>query len=251
MRCCYCWIAFALPLLADDLSRDRVSSTHTERFNVSAAGAIRLESSLGQADIEGWDRPEVEVTVVRSSVHLYDAKARAEAQAHLDSAQVITKQNGNDLVISTVYPPRNWFMRVLSGRGDIEIGYRIKAPHASKLIIDHHSGGLIISNFSGDIHATVGDGQITLALAAGGQFAIDAQCRAGDVYSDFEGHAQRRHALGKEFESPSAASGANLYLRVRYGDIMMWKLEGSPAGGSNGSIVADEGAKLAPVPLKF
>jgi hypothetical protein len=239
MRFRYCWIAFALPLLADDLSQDRVSSTHTERFNVSAAGAIRLENSFGQMDIEGWDRPEVEVTVVRSSVHLYDAKQRTEAQAHLETAQITAKQNGNDVVISTAYPPRNWFMRVLSGRGDIEIGYRIKAPHASKLIIDHHSGGLIVSNFSGDIHATVGDGQITLALAAGGQFAIDAQCKVGDVYSDLEGHAQRRHAWGKEFESPSTASAANLYLRVRYGDIMIWKLQGPPAGGSGGSIVAE------------
>jgi hypothetical protein len=181
-------------------------------------------------DIDGWDRPEVEVTVVRSSVHLYDGKERTEAQRYLESAQIRAKQDGNDVVISTVYPPRNAFMRLLSGRGDIEISYRIKAPHASKLIIDHHSGGLTISNISGDIHAAVTDGQITLALAPGGQYAIDAQCKIGDVYSDFEGHTQRRHALGKGFERQITASATNLYLRVRFGDIMIWKLHGPPAG---------------------
>jgi len=153
-------IVLALPLLADDLSKD------TERFNVPAAGAIRLENSFGEMDIDGWDRPEVEVTVVRSSGHLYDAKERTQAQRHLESAQIRAKHDGNDVVISTAYPPRNGFMRLLSGRGDIEIRYRIKAPRASKLIIDHHSGGLTVSNISGDIHATVTDGQITLALAA-------------------------------------------------------------------------------------
>jgi hypothetical protein len=78
--------------------------------------AIRLENSFGELDIDGWDRPEVEV----------DAKERA---------QIGAKQDGNDVVISTGYPPRNGFMRLLSGRGDIEISYRIKAPRASKLII--------------------------------------------------------------------------------------------------------------------
>lgn len=222
-------IVFAFPLLADDLSKERLSTTHTERFNVPAAGAIRLENSFGEMDIDGWDRPEVEVTVVRSSGHLYDAKERTEAQRHLESAQIRAKQDGNDVVISTAYLPRNGFMRLLSGRGDIEISYRIRAPRASKLIIDHHSGGLTVSNISGEIHATVTDGQITLALAAGDQYAIDAQCKIGDVYSDFEGHAQRRHALGKEFERQIAASATNLYLRVRFGDIMIWKLHGPPA----------------------
>jgi hypothetical protein len=221
-------IVLALPLLADDLSKERLSTTHTERFNVPTAGAIRLKNSFGEVDIDGWDRPEVEVTVVRSSEHLYDAKDRAEAQRSLESAQIRAKQDGNDIVLSTAYLPGNGPHR-LSQRSEVGISYRIKAPRASKLIIDHNSGGVNVSDISGDIHATVINGQITLALAAGRQYAIDSRCKIGDVYSDFEGHYQRKHLLGKEFGRQSTASATNLYLRVRFGDIMILKLHGPPA----------------------
>src|ERR1700688_3622350 len=127
-------IVLALPLMADDRSKQKLSATKTERFSVPAPGVIRLENSLGEVDIDGWDRPEVEVTVVRSSEHLYDPKERAEAQRRLDSVQITAKQNGNDLVISTAYPPQNGFVHPLSRRSDIEISYRIQAPRASKLI---------------------------------------------------------------------------------------------------------------------
>ena len=218
-------IVLALPLMADDLSKERLSTTHTERFNVPAASAIRLENSFGEVDIEGWDRPEVELTVVRSIEHLYDAKDRAEAQRSLESAQIRAKQDGNDIVISTTYLPRNG-THLLSRRSEIGISYRIKAPRASKLIIDHNRGGVNVSNISGDIHATVINGQITLALAPGGQYAIDSHCKIGDVYSDFDGHYQRKHLLGKEFGHQSSVSATNLYLRVRFGDIMILKLHG-------------------------
>jgi hypothetical protein len=221
-------IVLTLPLLGDDLSKERVSTTHTERFNVPAAGTIRLKNSVGEVDIDGWDRPEVEVTVVRSSEHLYDATQRGEAQQSLESAQIKVEQDGNDIVISTAYAPGNG-THLRNRRGEIGISYRIKAPRASKLIIDRNSGGVNVSDINGDIHATVINGQITLTLAADGQYAIDSRCTVGDVYSDFEGHYQRKHLLGKEFGRQSKVSAKNLYLRVRYGDIMILKLHGPPA----------------------
>jgi hypothetical protein len=221
-------IVLALPLRADDRSKESLSSTHTERFSVSAAGAIRLENSFGEVDLDGWDRPEVEVTVVRSNEHLYDAKARAEAQRRLDSVQVTAKQDGNDVVISTTYPPRNGFLHPLGRRSDIAISYRIKAPRATKLIVDHNRGGVNVSNISGDIHATVVNGQITLTLPGSAQYSIDARCTIGSVYSDFEGRDQRRQILGEEFSRPSTAPATNLYLRVRLGDIVVLKLPGPP-----------------------
>jgi hypothetical protein len=222
-------IVLALPLTADDRSKDKLSATRTERFNVPAPGAIRLENSFGEVEIDGWDRPEVEVTVVRSSEHLYDVKERAEAQRRLDSVQITAKQNGNDLVISTAYPPLNGFVHPLSRRSDIEISYRIQAARASKLIIDHNSGGVAVSNISGAIHATVINGQISLTLAAGGQYAIDARCTLGHVYSDFEGRDQSRWVLGEKFDRQSTAPVTNLYLRVRVGDIMILKQHCPPA----------------------
>jgi len=219
-------ILFALPLLAGDRSTDPLTATHTDRFTVSAPNTIHLENSFGEVDIDGWDRPEVEVTVVRSTERLYAAKQHAEAQRRLDAVQVTAKQDGNDVIISTAYPPRNGFAHPLARRSDIEIAYTIKAPRTSKLVVDQNRGGLNVSDIGGDIHATVINGQITLTLAAAGQYAIDAQCKIGDVYSDFEGSDRRFHVLGENFSHPGPAT--SLYLRVRLGDIIIQKLNAPP-----------------------
>src|ERR1035438_9779985 len=78
-------IAFVLaaPLLADDRAKQPVAATHTERFNVPAAGTIRIENSFGEVDVEGWDRPEVETTVLRSSEATARAKWLAAREAEL------------------------------------------------------------------------------------------------------------------------------------------------------------------------
>jgi hypothetical protein len=222
-------IVLAFPLLADDRSKETLSTSHTDRFNVPKPGVIRLENSFGEVDIDGWDRPEVEVTVVRSSERLYATKERVEAQRRLDNVQITAKQHGNDVVISTAYPPRNRFAHPLSRRSDIEISYRIRAPRASKLVVNHNSGGVNVSDINDDIHATVLNGQITLMLTADGQYAIDARSTLGSVYSDFEGRDQRRRVLGEEFDRPSDAAATNLYLRVRVGDIIILKQHGPPA----------------------
>jgi hypothetical protein len=219
-------IVLALPLIADDRSKETLSTTHTERFNLPVPGVIRLENSFGEVDIHGWDRPEVEVRVGRSSEHFYEEKDRAEAQRRLDSVQITTKQNGNDVVISTAYPPLNRFVHPLSRRSDIDISYRIQAPRASKLIIDHNNGGVYVSNITGDIRAAVINGQISLTLAAAGQYAIDARCTLGHVYSDFEGRDRNRWVLGEDFGLQSTAPATNLYLRVRVGDIIILKQHG-------------------------
>jgi hypothetical protein len=229
-------ILLALPLLADDRSKDSLSATHTDLFTIAAPGSIRLENSFGELDMDGWDRPDVEVTVIRSTERLYkpnspvagQANAQNQAQRRLDSVQITAKQDGNDVVISTTYPARSVFTHPLARRSDIEISYHIKAPRASKLIVAHNNGGVNVSDISGDIHATVINGQITLTLDGKGQYAIDAQSTIGDIYSDFEGHSQRRQIVGEELAHPGSAPAANLYLRVRLGDILIQKLHGPP-----------------------
>jgi hypothetical protein len=219
-------IALSLPLLADDRSKQTLSAAHTERFPAPTAGTIRLENSFGEVDIDGWDRPEVEVTVTRSAEHTYDPAQRAQAQKRLDEVRITARQDGDTVIITTSYPPRNVFFHPLSRRSDIEIAYSIKAPRTSKIVVDQNRGGLNVYDILGDIHATVINGQITLTLPAAAQYAIDAQAKVGAVYSDFEGRGRSRRVLGEEFDRQSSTPSTNLFLRVRLGDIIIQKLRG-------------------------
>jgi len=163
------------------------------------------------------------VTVTKSAEDVPSEKGRA--QTRLDAVQVAIKHMEGDASISTVYPKQTGLSHMFGRRGDVDVTYRIHAPHGSKLVIDHNRGGLNVAGITGDIHATVDRGQITLVLA-GGPYTLDAQCKIGKVYSDFEGHDQRRHMVGEVFDHEGGAP--NLYLRAAFGDIMILK-PSSPA----------------------
>ena len=58
-------LALSLPLVAKTPLHE-VQVTTTDRADLAAGGTIRVSGSVGQLDVEGWDRSEVEVTVTRS-----------------------------------------------------------------------------------------------------------------------------------------------------------------------------------------
>lgn len=211
-----------LALVADDRANRPLTVSHTDRFNVPAAATIRLENSFGEIDVDGWDLLKVEVTVTKSAEDRADQKGRAKTR--LDAVQVDVKHNEGDTIISTVYPKLTGMSHMFGRRGDVSISYRIHAPRGAKLIVDHNRGGLNVAGITADIHAIVDRGQITLVLA-GGPYALDAQCKVGKVYSDFEGHDQRRHLFGEVFDHAGAST--NLYLRTAFGDIMILKPNGT------------------------
>ena len=186
------------------------NASQTSLFPVAAPGTVRLENSFGEVSVEGWDRPDVQVIATRSG----------DRQDRVNSVKISASQEGNDVTVSTVYPPRSVFLHPLSRRSDVEIRYDIHAPRGSKLVIDHNSGGVNVAGIHGAIHATVVNGQITLDLAPGA-YAIDAQCSLGKVYSDFEGQDRTRRLLGDRFSREAPAPAPDLYLRARIGDIVL------------------------------
>jgi hypothetical protein len=210
-----------LALIADDRSNRTLSVTHSDRFNVPASASVSLENSFGEIDVEGWDLPEVEVTVSKSVEELAGEKGQA-ARQRLDSVQVATKHKEGDTVIATVYPEQRGLWHLFDRRGDVKVSYRIHAPRGSKLFIEHGTGGLNVAGIIADIHGTVDRGQITLTLPDG-HYAIDAKCKTGRVYSDFEGQDKRRHMIGDEFNRPNAPLTPNLYLRTGFGDVIILK----------------------------
>jgi hypothetical protein len=219
-------IGLALPLIAGDSSRQTV--TNTERISVTTPGTIRFENSFGEIDIEGWDQPEIEVTTTKWTEDVH-TKERARAERRLESVRITTKRDGNDVVISTVYPARNRFIHPSSWGSEVAAAYRIKAPRGSRLVVDHNNAGVSIIGMTGDIRATSTNGQITLTLADG-PYAIDAKCKIGNVYSDFEGTSQRQHVLGEKFRSEREQLARNIYLRMRFGDIVILKMPAPPSG---------------------
>ena len=202
---------FELGLLGTTLplsgAEQRVEGTKTERISFAHGGIIRVNGSYGTLNVEGWDRPEVEITLVKSTQKYYGPKQRENAASLLERAQISTQRvSDTELAISTHQDRK------------IPVDYEIRVPGDSRLQIRHGTGQVLVANITGDIEATGHRGDILLMLLDTAAYSIDAKTKVGVVTSDFAGDLhRRRYLLGERFAGPPGSH--RIYLRMGFGGI--------------------------------
>ena len=171
-----------------------------ETLPMPANGTVHVRNSAGELAVEGWDRPEVELTTAKS----------------VEGAKVAMTRQGDAIVIDTSLPKKAERDRM---------DYRIRMPRGAKLTVEHGDGEIHVAELAGDIHATVRHGEIVLSLPADGRYGIDARASLGGVVSDFAGQSRRRPWIfGHWFQSGKQAGQTHqLYLRAGFGDILILK----------------------------
>jgi putative adhesin len=220
-------------LLADNEPRQKIQVSNTQRVDFASGKALRLENSTGELMILGWDRPEVEITTIKSSPDEYDARERAKAAQELDQVKFAVDRRGDELVIATSYPRHKAFPPPLPAGARFDLEYYIKAPRDVRLTIAHDAGGVHVDEFTGDISVTARRGEITLRLPGDGPYAIDAKSKWGDVISDFPGQGKFKLLFaGHEFTGGAPTAAHKLSLKIGYGDIIIWKTMRLPAPAS-------------------
>ena len=116
--------------------------------------------------MEGWDRPEVEITVVKSTPFDFHPKHPELASQHVEAVNIIAeRKSAGELAISTTLPKRKYFAPPLlrTTTGAVMLDYQIHVPHDSRLVIHHGTGSVMVQSVTGDIEATVGRGDNPLA----------------------------------------------------------------------------------------
>lgn len=189
-------ILLAWPVFADS------QVVTTERVDLARNGVIHVTGSTGGLTVEGWDRPEVEITVIKSVPNASDSR-------RLERVHVTTQRgSGAELTISTA----------VAARG-VTLDYEIHAPRTASLVIHHGQGAVLVKDMAGDLEVNCRRGDIVLMLRESGHYSIDAKSKFGPVVSDFEGEtAARRYLLGQRYTAVSPASG-KIRLRVGWGGI--------------------------------
>jgi hypothetical protein len=200
--------------------------TKTDKVDFPAGGTLRLEHSVGELTIEGWDEPQVEITTTKSTLAAYSQKEKDKQTRDLDRIQVSTKLQGNELVVTTQYPSHLAFPYV-TGLDRVEnfyLDYHIKVPRNAKLIVNHGDGEVHIAGVGGSIDATVHQGLIAVSVTGDTPPSIDAKSKFGTINSDFPGN-EKAHELfiGHTFIEGGATAAQNLKLRIGYGDIIIGK----------------------------
>jgi Putative adhesin len=218
-----------------DGPKQKVQVSKTERIDFPSGGALRFRNSVGVLTVTAWDRPDVEMTTIKSTKVEFDARGREKGTRVLEGVNVATERHGDELVIATTFPSGMWRpmqsphrpFRVfypLSGQTNFDLEYQIKAPANARIIADHTLGDVNIDSVVGDIQVTLSKGEITLHLPEEEKYAIHAKSDFGNVNSDFPGEVKRLWwLLGHRSVKENSMATHKLNLRVGFGDIVIVK----------------------------
>jgi hypothetical protein len=228
----FCWYAMLLtvagfaagvPLHAEGSMPQAVQVTETSHLQFTPGGTIRLNDTSGYVSVEAWDRPEVEITVVKSLG--YDSEPAAEAQEHLESVQVKTVQTNGELTISTTRSqPKHHVHIPFRGEPDVHVEYRVRAPRNSNVVINHANGFISTIGLTGSIDASSSRGDIVLILPDLAACQIEARTRVGVVTSDVSGDKRRNGLAGQTYSRGDTAMARKLSLKMGFGGITIKEL---------------------------
>ncbi|HEY3840969.1 MAG TPA: hypothetical protein VGL72_30570 [Bryobacteraceae bacterium] len=202
---------------------DQVTITKTDRIDFAPGGTIRVGvpkgSSHGDLNIIAWDKPEVEITVIKSTKRLYTPQELDQARKHLDLIGVkMDSKSPTELAITTSLPPRT-LRRLNRGTSDLLLEYQIHVPKNVNLAVHHGTGTVLIAGVTGDIDARVSKGDIMVLVPSADGYSIDARSKLGGVESDFGGPSRTHHFAAHQLGFAPASLKHKLYLRVGIGSI--------------------------------
>jgi len=209
-------LGVASPLLAQVFAPQRSKPPHTERMDFAPGGTIRIEDSHGDVYVEGWDQPEVEVTILKLMPYGYKPKQPEEATKHLEDVRIVSERKSlTELTIATTVAGNR--RKTTEG---VMIEYEIHVPRDSKLVIHHGVGSVFVLGMTSDIEVAGRRGDIQLMLSDRRAYSIDATTRLGTVMSDFDGTTNlRRYRLGERYTTASAPASPQIRLRMGIGGI--------------------------------
>jgi hypothetical protein len=205
------------PLIAAESIQRLAEASSTERVSFASGGTIRFDKSFGDLYVEGWDQPQVEMTLIKS---FEDYQPPSDVSQRLEQVKfTIEHPSSNELTIGTTIPPHPFFRHPFGGKGPVTVRYELRVPRESHLVIHHGGGNILIGNVIGNIEATNREGDIVLMLPDPGPYSIDAKSKMGTVISDFAGKAHVRYFIGERFAGADAHAPRQIFLRVGFGGI--------------------------------
>jgi hypothetical protein len=213
----------------------------TERVNFLPGGSISLNNSYGYLTVEGWDSPEVEITVTKSTNRFYQPEQKQKAEQGFEQVRVIAERRSDkELAISTTLPVRHGFpssilpsgriivtMPKTSKRG-VTVEYAVHVPRDSRVVVHQDTGYVWVSDVTGDIEVDSHTGDMIVMLPDPGPYSIDARTRMGSVSSDFAGQGHKQFLVGSHFVHAGQATSRRIFLRMGRGSITI--KSGPPSG---------------------
>ena len=161
-------IGLARPVAARDIDR-----SFRETFPVSPGTILHLEHGDGDVTVIGWERDEIEVSVVyRGSARKFGVGSAT------DDFSLDTRQEGAEVWVDGKEAGSGVILGYVTAEVS-EYVYRIRAPVYVGLDLEGHDGDVIIEAWRGNVDCRLHDGNLTLRDVVAERITVDIE--DGDV----------------------------------------------------------------------
>ncbi len=243
----FAWAAIgaALALRAEGpvekAAKQSFEASSTEHVSFSPGGTIHLDNFYGYLTVEGWDEPEVEITVTKSTNKYLDPEQKEHATKAFEQIRVAAERRSDkELAITTTIPARHGFpYSILPSRQivftmpkkttlGVTVDCTVHVPRDSRLTVHQDHGYVWVSDVTGDMDVNSHTGDMIVLLPDPGPYSIDARTKLGSVSSDFAGRGHKQFLVGTQFVHAGQASAHRIHLRMGRGSITI--KSGEPSG---------------------
>ena len=226
---------------AEKAAKQSFEVTTTEQVNFLPGGTIRVGNSYGYLTVEGWDEPEVEIIVTKSTDRFYEPEEKEQAVKAFEQIRVVTERRSDkELAISTTLPDRHGFpYSILPSRQiiftmqkkttlGVTVDCTVHVPRDSRLVLRQDHGYVWVSDVTGGMEINSHTGDMIVMLPDPGPYSIDARTRLGSVSSDLAGYGHKQFLVGTQFVHAGGDASRRIFLRMGRGSITI--KNGPPSG---------------------
>jgi hypothetical protein len=191
----------------------------TQQAIFNSGGLLEMKDSFGEVEIIGWDQPQIEVVVTKTTQKRYPLDEIDRGIAELDRVAVTTETVSDDhIVIRTGVASRGGVLRPVKGKSNVHLVYQVHVPRMTRLIVAHDAGEVKVHDVTANMVVMNRAGDIEISLPENERYAIDAKARIGGINSEWctESH-------GVNDVADDGAEAHHVHLRVGVGDITLRK----------------------------
>jgi hypothetical protein len=196
-----------------------VDVTTTASVDYTPGAVIHIEGTVGELNVEAWDRPRVEATLTRTQYT--KEKDRDDEKQRLEKIGISVKEEEGEIAIAEQIPKRHFWGRLARGKTDAALTCRVMVPRDAKIEVRHQNGSVTLYGMAGDVDATAQFGSIVVQLADPAKYSLDVRTRAGGVYTEYP---RQKKKAPKEVVSSGAPGAHTVRVRVAIGTIDIVKM---------------------------
>lgn len=182
-------------------------------------GTLYIDTRIGNIRVEGWEEPGVDIEAEK----VVNAGSEAKARRLFEQIRIELKENGEELFLRTLYPPRRpW--RLFRGATKLSANFRIRMPYQANLTLRCIDGDVTIRGVGGqqDVRVSYGDVEVTVPSVERLRL-LSARSFLGYAQSDLHGENEAGFGRGVSFWNPQGEQ--EIRVRVRMGGVYVYHAE--------------------------